>query len=42
MKGWSGGWGRSGGWTCAAFALTMLLSGPNVVSGFSRTLLEQT
>jgi outer membrane protein assembly factor BamA len=42
MKGWSGGLGRSGGWTCAAFAVAMLLSGPNVVSGFSRTWLEQT
>jgi len=32
--GWggSGGWGWSGGWRCAAFALALLLPGPNVVS----------
>ena len=32
MTGGSGGWGRSGGWTCAALALALLLSGPNVAS----------
>ena len=39
MKGW---WGGSDGWTCAAFALALLLPGPHVVSGFSRTLPEQS
>jgi len=32
MKGGSGGWGRPGGWTCAALALALLLSGSNVAS----------